>query len=327
MSLIESCNKFLKDLNQNNIAMILIVIVLSFYASFVVNSIGNITINLFSNSFFKFIIFCIIAYISFNNFTLGIILAICVLVTLQVILNINMTNYSENFSQNVSPYDNLSENYLRNPLELENSLDPSLLNLNLNLENPTTIYNNMIKKGKILLDDSLELEKEMEKGSDIREKHIYDITKRDGNVLVQSGLNRLQVCNDGEYNLDGNNYKSGPIKFVKFDKLIGNYMNDPLVYSTFNQLQNNFEQLQNSVPNKDNFNFQLEIVYKNEIDLLYQIYKIKKNLLNKEKITKIDNIIKKINHHNINEKHKNKNITNNNKLLFLHINELVELLS
>jgi hypothetical protein len=323
MSLIESSNKFLKDLNQNNIAMILIVIVLSFYASFVVNSIGNLTIHLFSNSFFKFIIFCLIAYISFNNFTLGIILAICVLVTLQVILNINISSNSENFS----PYDNLSENYLRNPLELENSLDPSLVNLNLNLENPTVIYNNMIKKGKILLDDSLELEKDMEKGTDIREKHIYDITKRDGNVLVQSGLNRLQICNDGEYNLDGDNYKNGPIKFVKFDKLIGNYMNDPLVYSSFNQLQNNFDKLQNSVPNKDNFNFQLEIVYKNEIDLLYQIYKIKKNLLSNEKINKIDNIIKKINNHHINGKHRNKNITNNNKLLFLHINELVELLS
>jgi len=365
MNLIESVDIFLKNLNENKVVMALIIILIAIYSSVLVNSLSNFMINLFENKAFKFIIFCIIAYISYSNQTLGIILAIATLVTLQIILNIKLQSQIK--VEKFSPIDrhNLNynnETYLNNPLQLEKNLSPSISNLNLNLENPNVIYKNMIKKGKVLLDDSLEMQKDLELSYDIRENNIYDITKRDGNVLVQSGMNRLQESNQGEYNFNDNN---STIKFIKFDKLATDNLKNPLILESYHQLQNNFKILQTSSINKNDFNNQLEVIYKNEIELLKLIYLSKMENLEQNTIKKIklifdsiDHIYKDDNHSNNtssnnhsndtssnnhsnnhsndtssnkyldkSKKNKSKKNKKNNKIIILHIAELVELLA
>lgn len=350
MNLIESVDIFLKNLNENKIVMVLIVILISIYSSVLVNSLSDFMINLFENKVFKFIIFCIIAYISYSNQTLGIILAIATLVTLQIILNINLRNQIK--VEKFGPIDRYNvnynnETYLNNPLQLEKNLSPSISNLNLNLENPNVIYKNMIKKGKVLLDDSLEMQKDLKLSYDIRENNIYDITKRDGNVLVQSGLNRLQESNHGEYNFNDNN---NTIKFIKLDKLACDNLKNPLILESYEKLQNNFKILQTSLINKNDFNNQLEIIYKNEIELLKLIYLSKMENLESNTRKKIEVIFNSI-HHICNEDNnsnystesslnkysdnkskkekpeKPKKHKKNDKIIILHIAELVELLA
>ena len=70
----------------------------------------------------------------------------------------------------------------------------------------------MIKNGKVLVDDSYDLEQDLNKRFDIREQEIAAITKKNGINLINSGLNRLQKSDYGEYNIVNNNEKQN--KFI-----------------------------------------------------------------------------------------------------------------
>ena len=182
----------------------------------------------------------------------------------------------------------------------------------------------MIKKGRVLLDDSIDINEDIKKRPDFREKQIYDITKRDGMNLVESGLNRLQVSNDGEYKIN-NNENNENNKFVKFDKLIQNYINDPQIMSAFNELKYIFNKLQSSTLNeKDviNFDEQLYNVYESELQLLELIYKTKKNNMSTSIQNEINAILK-----NIKNIKFDKNIIDKYPLLLKNIKILVEYLS
>merc|ERR1712196_366686 len=97
------------------------------------------------------------------------------------------------------------------------------------------IYNKMIDKGRGLLDDSLELDKDYENYNDNRELRLSEITKRNGLELVKSGLNRLQKADDGKINLNKNN-----VKYVKFNKFLEENKDDPLIMTLYHKLQKNY---------------------------------------------------------------------------------------
>lgn len=57
----------------------------------------------------------------------------------------------------------------------------------------------MIKEGKSMLNNSYDLEQDLIKRYDSREQQIVFETKRNGIELVDSGINRLQNADQGEY--------------------------------------------------------------------------------------------------------------------------------
>jgi len=294
----------IKKIGDNRMSMLLLIALGSLYSCYTVYYLSENITDLFSNDYFKFIIFIIISIIASANPGLGVILAICVLVTLQVITNnkLKNENCTENFSKiNIYNDNEYRDEYLTNPLAMQNQQSPIISNLNLKLETPTEMYKNMIKNGKILLDDSLELKNDLKTRYDVREQEIADITNRDGNVLVQSGINRLQKADEGEYDgslfqRDSNlNFENNKNTFTKFDKLVNNYSDDHTVIQLFNDLKSKFEELSyNYEINPSDFENKINNIYDIEFELLATIYDIKQDTLGPEQKNIIINKIKQI---------------------------------
>ena len=292
-NILNSFDNFFEKINNNKIVMILIIVLVTLYTSSNIHTLSDDTIDLFDNQIFKFVLFILISLISSKSPSIGITLAMAILVTLQVITNLKIRKDAK--LENFVPFDPTKadmsrDSYLNNPLSMQNNLNLSQKKLNLKLETPDDHYKKMIKQGRVLLDDSNEINKELASRHDYREENISDITKRDGMVLIQSGLNRLQVSDQGEYNI--NNKKKN--KFVKYNKLVENYVHNPQIMSAFNELKSSFEKLQSITNNKGDFKRYIEQVYKNEIYLLELIYKNKKENLTIEKQNKINTIISQI---------------------------------
>jgi hypothetical protein len=317
MNIIEDANKFFKSLRDDKNTMMFLIISMSVITVWVKPS--QLVYDLFDNKIFKFVIFVIISFISNENPALAVLLIIYVLTVLQIITYNNLSKHEEFKHINMKSG---FEDYLDNPLLTQDDLNPITSNLNLKVENPDQVFKNMIKKGRVLLNDSIEINDDLEKRPDSREKKICEITKRDGINLVESGLNRLQVSNQGEYNLNKNNNNN---KFVKYNNLLKNYMNDPQIMSAFNELKYNFNKLQSdtlSKNNTDNFNEQLSNVYESEVQLLELIYKNKKDNIIIENQNEINNIF-----NNIKNIKLNKNIMDKYPILLENIKILVEYLS
>jgi hypothetical protein len=320
-------SNFFTDLKNNNLVMFILIVILALYTSLWVESLQQYTMDTFNNKYFKFVLFVLITYISSSNPALGVILAIAVLVTLQTITYTTMIK-SEKFSPSLN--DNNNE-YLSKPLLKQNDL-PNLGNaLNLKLQTPDELYINMIKQGRILLDDSLELKQDLLKRYDIREQAIADNAERDGNVLVQSGFNRLQSANNGEYNsLTDNNSLSSKMSnndkltsnqksfYVKYDKFINNYANNQLIIDLFNLLKSKYNELtMNKTLSEQDFDIKLQEIYDTEFDLLISIFDAKKDTLDNILIEKIN---KKINYVKDLRTNKNHNFYNELNALSTLIN-------
>jgi hypothetical protein len=295
-------NEFLKpvdnlftSINDNKGTLLLILILLGIYITQFNEYIVQNTTYLFDNNLFKFIFFILITYISGSSPAIGISLAIIMLVSMQIITSLKLKKdiQNENFSQ-MNPVDMsyLNDEYLTNPLEMQKDLSPSI-DLDLKLVTPTDYYMQMIKKGKVLLDDSYDLEQDLSKRFDIREKEIASITKKNGTELVDSGINRLQKADQGEYNLDGLT-KLKTNKFIKYSKLLENISNNPSIVASYNELLYNYNKLVVSQLDEKNFNIQLNKVYMSELELLETIYRIKKNKISEDKQKIIEKEFNKI---------------------------------
>jgi len=318
LDLMNSVELYFDKINQNKQAMLMIIIIGSIFAVYVSNGITKFTLNLFNSVIFKFILFVFISFVSNKNPSIGILLAIITFTILQIVTNYNLNSHEGFKHSGMKPVFNDYEDYLQNPLLTQNKLNPITSNLDLKLENPDTIYKNMIKKGRVLLDDSIEINKDLEVRPDIREREISKITKRDGLNLVESGLNRLQISDQGEYNMNNNNIN----KFIKYDKLVQNYVNNPQIMSAFNELKYNFNKLQTNAMTEDDFNNYLNKVYDSEIELLELIYKSKKDNLSIEKQNEINNIFSNIKNIKV-----DKNIKDKPVYLLDNIKTIVEYLS
>ena len=287
------------SINENKGVLILIIILLGIYLiQFNEYIIKNATY-LFDNNLFRLIIFIIISYISGSSPALGISLAIIMLTSMQIITTLKFKEEikQENFRQ-FNQHDNLDiqsynphEMYLSEPLKMQKDLNP-YADYDKKLITPTDYYMQMIKKGKILLDNSYDLEQDLSKRYDQREDNISNITKRQGVELISSGLNRLQKSNNGEYNIFNDDKQSA--KFIKYSKLLENISNDPGILASYNELLYNYDKLITSQHDDKTFNILLNKVYLSDLDLLETIYKVKKNNLSDDKKLLIDNQFNKI---------------------------------
>jgi hypothetical protein len=308
-------DNFFISLNNNKIILLLVLVLLGIYITHFNQHIVIKSMDLFDNNSFRLIIFIIITYISSSSPAIGISLAIIMLVSMQLItsikfkkefesnMGINITsdpqensNQVENFSQ-MEPVDMsyLSDEYMENPLEKMDKLSPPI-NFDLKLIKPKDYYMEMIKKGKMLLDDSYDLEQDLKKRYDIREQQIATMTKRNGTELVDSGLNRLQRADQGEYNPIGLKKKKTN-RFIRYSKLIEKNKNNPSILASYNELVHNYDLLVSKQLDEKNFEEQLEKVYLSELDLLETVYKYKKNNMSEQRKKQINDeltMIKKL---------------------------------
>lgn len=300
-TIIDGFSDLFAKLKDDKLVMFILIVLLSLYASLWVKPLQPYTMDVFSNKYFRFVIFVLVTYIAGSNPALGVILAIAILVTLQTITYTSMGNTSEKFSP--VNFNNGSE-YLTKPLLKQNELTKMGGNLNLKLQTPNDLYENMIKKGRVLLDDSMELKNDLKTRFDTREQTIANIAERDGKVLVQSGINRLQLSNNGEYNswfdnksnnlsemsnddkLSVNNRSS----YIKYDRFIENYSDNELVMDLYNLLKSKYNEItMNKSLSQNDFDIKLQEIYDTEFDLLIAVAETKSKIMKEvdsEKVNK-----------------------------------------
>ncbi len=319
-------------LDENKFIILTVIILSSIYASTYVEDVADKVSWLVDTSFFKFVMFVILSIVAGKNPALGVALTIAVLVTLQVISNMNMkkemtdittglilkkinnesddistTNsinkkdknnnifIKEGFEVEPAELGDMTNEFYYNPVQQISELNPSLNNLDLEFETPTQLYTNMIKQGKILLDNSLEMEKDLSKRFDTREKQIADISKRDGINMIQSGLNRLEKGDLGEYNITDNkqfnNNTNSIKKYVQFTNSVNKYSNDNEILQSFNNFKKEYEKLNTNIINQSDFYPQLIKVYIAKIDLLKKIFNKTKDNFDQNKSQKINELL------------------------------------
>lgn len=293
--ILKPVDNFFINIDQTKGTLLIILALLSVYMVQFNETVITNTVNLVDNNLFKIIIFVIITYISSSSPAIGISLTIIMLVSLQIITNLKLRKdlQSEKFSQ-INPIDmsNHGNEYLTNPLEMQKELGPQL-DMDLRFQTPDEYYTQMIKKGSILLEDSLNLEKDITKRFDNREQEIAASIKKSAIDLIDSGIGRLQKSDNGEYNINQNIQNP---KFVKYSKLFENIDDDsdPNIIFAYNVLLENYNKLVSSQLNQDSFDLQLQKIYLSELELLESIYKIKKNKISKNKQKIIENEINNI---------------------------------
>lgn len=314
--ILKPLDNLLKSIDTNKNLLFLILVLLGIYFTYVSNF--NVAVNtmyLFDNEIFKFVLFMIITYVSSSSPAIGIALALIMFVSLQIISYSKLKNEldcdindiiseseSESKSKNkekfssIEPVDMtyLNDEYLINPLEKINQLAPPI-NFNLKPITPKELSYQMISKGKNLLNDTFDLEQDLMSRYDTREKQIAFETKRNGTELVDSGINRLQLANHGEYNINNYDKSVKSNKFDKYSKLINKInltnLSNPLIKASYNELIYNYELLANKNFTPTEFELQLEKTYRSELDLLETMYKINKSSYSKEKQELINKLI------------------------------------
>lgn len=321
----------LKYLNENKNILIFVLAGLGIYLVHFNESITNRAIELYSNNIFKLIIFIIITYVSGSSPAIGISLAIMILISFQIITNKKLRqdleknseqNQNQNQEQNllekfnnfseINPSDTtyLSNEFLTNPFEKisENSRS-SNLDLDSKLVTPTDISIQMLNEGKLMLDDSEQMATDLKTRFDMREQEIAEITRKTGKDLIESGLNRMQQADLGEYNsIYPSTINTNTIKFVKYEnnpdeindkiakynELLKNYkilLSTKKMYNSSNKF-NNINQ--NNLIDDDIKEY-IEKININQFELLEKIYNNKKNKLTLEKQQLIENQINQIN--------------------------------
>ena len=304
--LMNKFSDFFKNLKDNRYAMLTLVGLLSLNICLHVKPVQNITTSLISNSYFKFVILIIIAYIMESNPALGILLTITLLITLQTTTYKNLSTHPE---ENFSPNDVDGNEYLEKPLEKKNSLMKlSGFNYDFKLQTPDNISENMIKNGRLMLDDSMELKNDLKTRYDVREAQIEKITELDGNTLVQSGINRLQRSPNGEY-ITTNTKKN--TSYIKYDNYVKNYMDNMKIKNLYTNMQNKYNELLKNNYGEEDFNKKLYDVYTINYELLFEIYECNKHSLNTKHISDINKIFDEV---------------SSSKLTIEHINKLSSLL-
>ncbi len=315
IKILEPFDKLLKSVNENKNILVLILILLGIYYAYYSDDIAKQCISLFESETFRLVIFMVITYIASSSPAIGISLAIIMLASLQLITYIKLKKEldldidaiknesladadkkKEKFGQ-IEPADMsyLNDEYLNNPLEKIDQLAPPI-NFNLKFTTPSELSNQMIKQGKMMLNDSLNLEQDLKTRYDSREQQIMNDTKKNGSDLVNSGLNRLQKANYGEYNkfkmTDSTNSTN---KFVKYSNLMKNdSLSNSQINASYDELLYNYDLLTNKQMNEKEFNIQLKKVYIAEFNLLKNIYESKKSNYSNEKQQQINNAIKNI---------------------------------
>lgn len=318
----------LKYLNENKNILLFALALLGIYLVHFNESITNKAIELYSNDIFKLIIFVIITYVSGSSPAIGISLAIIMLISFQIITNKKLKQDLEknllepekslekfNIFSEISPSDTtyLSNEFLTNPLEKVSKYEKSF---DFKLITPKDISIQMMNEGKLMLDNSNQMMNDLKTRFDSREQEIAKITMKTGTDLIESGLNRIQQSDMGEYN-------TNPIKFIKYDNLFDENSNVSNSSDNINWIENiaEYNELINKWKNslkptnstfksiqsinslqQDEKNIEKNIkkININQFELLKKFYTNKKNKFPMEKQKIIDKHIELITQHKIN---------------------------
>jgi hypothetical protein len=305
-NILTNFSDYFAKLKDDKIVMLILIVLISLYAGLWVDTLQPYTVNIFTNKYFRFLIFVLITYITSGNPALGLILAIAVLITMQTITYTYINNNSERFS----PFSSDNDNYLSRPLLQQKELRKMGDSVNFKLQTPTELYENMIKQGRVLLDDSLEMRNDLKTRFDVRELEIAKNTERNGRNLVQSGINRLQPANNGEYsswlenssvsslstqiNEDRllNNHRAS---YVKYDRHMQNFAENETVMDLFNLLKSKYNEIiSNKSLSTEDFENKIQEIYDTELDLLVAIAEATVKNENTENINKKIEFIKSL---------------------------------
>jgi hypothetical protein len=93
--IVNHINNTYKDLQNDNITFLIVLLVLLLYGSLYINSIAPLTVNLYNNNIFKLILFILISYIFTVNISLSIFIIILILLTLQ---QVSINNINKNIT-------------------------------------------------------------------------------------------------------------------------------------------------------------------------------------------------------------------------------------
>lgn len=277
-------DNYVTNINNDKYVLLGLVTILAVYSGFFSDLTAYYCKDLFSSSFFQVAIFIIICYITPLSPSLGIALALAIIVTLIAVKHIKLRNLLDGFSpMNPSTMNNQHEIYLSNPLQRAVTNVPTA---DMRLITLDDTYDKIIKKGKTLLEDSNNIRSDLEKRPDNREKRIANATEITAKRMIQSGINRMGGSDDGA--IESNN---SPGKFVKYEKSLAT--NNHEILSKYDELQTNFNKLP-SMQNNDDFEIQFHKTQKNELELLELIYKNKKDSLSKKKQETINELFDSI---------------------------------
>ena len=151
---------------------------------------GYIGLKVFEDTFFKMLLFILVAYCYDLNKYTGILLGIIIFVIYQLIIRFHLENFDK-----INGVDYSALNYETDPLLLQNETTPTSENKTFTLITPEEKYKKLIEDGKNKLFEAEELQNDVNQLYDFREQNIVDITKRNALVEIQTGMNRLDTNN------------------------------------------------------------------------------------------------------------------------------------
>ncbi len=207
-------NKLNVHLNSNKFTVGFMVLILTGYISWIITVGSEDNIKIFDNLIFKLILFGIITWVSGKNLALGVIMALCLLVILQVISNKKILLEIER--ENFIPIDGYYSKNL-NCLSCKDSGSGS--SYQFEVTKLSKIYDGIIHQGQKLVESG---------------------KIREGNILIASGLGRLQTANYGELPLiDKLELNDLPfyIHMRKYLELYSLHKSNPDVKTSFDSIQ------------------------------------------------------------------------------------------
>lgn len=279
--LINSYDNFFKQIADNKMLTLLIVAVLALYASMWVEKLSPYTTQLFSNVYFKTIVFILVSYVATSNPVLAIMLAIVLIITLQSIAEKKLNNEVkklEAFGPESSIKNTLNNDidaYLENPLERECGQK----DVDLTLTNQNEYYLRMIKKGKLIIEKAEQLAKVAIETNDQEKLNIAMNLNSIGKNLALSGYNKLQPAPNGAF-VPG---VPNPPPLDKYLNFMMSFETDRLrqIYGVLVLKYN--ELVSMTEPDDNVFVKKMGEMLNTESDLLLEIYNMVKNNISPEK--------------------------------------------
>jgi hypothetical protein len=268
-------NKLNEYLNSNKFTVGFTVLILTGYISWIITVGSEDIIKIFDNLIFKLILFGIITWVSGKNLALGVIMALCLLVVLQVISNKKLLLEIER--ENYIPIDGYFSKNL-NCLTCNDSKSGPNNNLTNELEftKLSKIYDEIINQGKKLVESG---------------------NIQEGNVLITSGLGRLQKTNYGELPLiDKLEQNDLPfyIHMRKYLELYSRHKSNPDVKTSFDSIQKLEKKLFEGNMSNEDLNKLSSKLNLAQLEFLEIILKYRMKKIGTDKVKESEKIIKEL---------------------------------
>ncbi len=301
---VENINRILREIRDNKVVLYSIIFMVGLYTALLNRNISPHIRNLYNNKLFKLIIFITISYVATENIGLAVILLIMTLVILQLI------TYQE-IMEEIKRKEEFGSEYMENPLLRENELREVGYEKNriFDVRIPEEENRENIKKGEKMLEDSANILDDQISRYDVREQEIINSNNFEALKVIQSGINRSYVSNDGEYmNVEKEKMESRMNKirimenngYIRYMRLIDF---DDRYYKILHELYNELGRRYNELLRKINgemsekefwdkfYEYKME-----EYKLVKYVITLKKNgkKYRKEEVVEIDEMIEEI---------------------------------